>query len=251
MTGPVRLDVSPPLAVVRLGDEAGRNRISPALAKGMISALEKAAADPGVRAVVLEGLPDIFCAGGTPERMLGGFEQRVDEIWEFLRSVLTCPVPVVAAVQGHALGGGLLLALYCDIQVFSARSRYATTFAMYGLAPIGGATYIVPQMLGAALGREMLHTGRSYRGQELAVRGAGVRVADHDRVVAEAHRAALYVAQGTRTSVEHGKAHLATPVLEAATEALRREAPAHEATARTAESERRIRMLYGGGPRHG
>lgn len=250
MTGPVQLEITAPLGVVRMCDEPGRNRISPALAEGMVSALAKAASDPGVRAVVLEGLPDVFCAGGTPERMLGGFEQRVDEVWEFLRSVLTCPVPVVAAVQGHALGGGLLLALYCDIQVFSARSRYATTFATYGLAPIGGATYVVPYLFGPALGREMLHTGRTYRGAELAARGAGVRVADHDRVPAEARRAALYVAQGTRAGVEHVKAHLAAPVLAAAGGALRREAPAHEATARTAESERRIRMLYGGGPRH-
>ncbi|MER5704787.1 polyketide synthase [Micromonospora sp. NPDC002296] len=242
---PVLLEVEPPVAVVRLQDVTGRNRISGPLGDGLRAALGRAAAHPEVRAVVLEGLPDVFCAGGSADRMLGGHQQRVVEVWRFLRAVLDCPLPVVAAAQGHALGGGFLLALYCDVAVLSASSRYAANFLTFGFTPTGGATWLLPTVLGRPLGTEMLYTSRSYRGQELADRGAGVRVVAHDRVAAEARATALRIAAAPRACLEEVKAQLAEPVRHAAEAALHRETPAHEATVGTGEAAWRIRMLHG------
>ncbi|WP_256104204.1 polyketide synthase [Streptomyces sp. ODS05-4] len=244
-TEAVGYEVEGPLATVRLADAAGHNRLSDDLRTAMIGALREAAADPRVRVVVLEGLPEIFCAGGSVEQMLRPHERRIVPVWEFLRAVVDCPLPVVAAAQGHALGGGFLLALYCDVVVLSDRSRYAANFLAYGFTPVLGATHLLPAKLGAALGAEMLYTARSYRGRELADRGAGVTVTAHDKVCAEAQRTALRIAQAPRDALERLKAHLRAETLERAEAALAREIPDHEATIGSAEARRRIRTLHG------
>ncbi|MEU6263780.1 polyketide synthase [Saccharopolyspora shandongensis] len=238
-------DVVAPVATIRLADPAGRNRLSVELRAEVIAALRKAAADPAVRAVVLAGLPDIFCAGASAEQMLGTRDQRIVAMWEFLTAVIDCPVPVVAAARGHALGGGFLLALYCDVTVLSERSRYAANFLTFGFTPVLGATHLLPAKLGQALGTEMLYAGQSYRGGELAARGAGVRVAAHDEVDAEAQRLALRIAQAPREAVELLKAQLREQARAAAETALAREIPDHEATIGSAEARRRIRGLHG------
>ncbi len=241
----VVLAVDPPIATVRLNDSEGRNRFSGELLTGVIDALERAAADPAVRAVVLEGLPEVFCAGGSVQHMLGDHEHRIVPAWQFLRSVLDCPIPVVAAAQGHAIGGGLLLALYCDAAVLSERSRYAVNFLTYGFTPVLGATFLLPTVMGTALGTEMLYSGRGYCGRELAARGAGVAVAAHDKVRGDAHRLAGRIAQAPRGVLETVKRQVRLPVLDGALAALEREIPAHEKSIGSAEARDRIRLLHG------
>lgn len=245
-SGPVVSRAAAPLATIRMCDEPNRNRISPQLRSGVLAAIRQAAAAPDVRTVVLEGLPDIFCAGGSTERMLGTHQDRVVEIWELLEAIVDCPVPVVAAAGGHALGGGLLLALYADVAVFSARSRYGTNFLTYGFTPILGASYLLPAVMGRALGTEMLYTGRSYRGRELADRGAGVKVTAHDEVNAEAQRMAQQIARAPRHCLALAKSQLVRTVRDGAAAAMEREIPDHEATIATDEARRRIRTLHGG-----
>ncbi|HEY4456342.1 MAG TPA: enoyl-CoA hydratase-related protein [Pseudonocardiaceae bacterium] len=80
MTGTlVLLREEPPVAVIRLVDEAGRNRISVGLRSGLIAALRRAAANEANRAIVLAGLPEMFCAGAPAERMLGDRADRITE----------------------------------------------------------------------------------------------------------------------------------------------------------------------------
>lgn len=244
----VTLDMAAPVATVRMDDATGQNRLSPELRAGTIAALEQAGGAPDVRAVVLEGLPEIFCAGGSAAQMLGSREHRVDGVWEFLNAVLGCPVPVLAAAQGHALGGGFLLALYCDVTVLSESSRYAANFLTYGFTPALGATYLLPAKLGMALGTELLYSGRSYLGRELADRGAGVRVTADGNVVAQTQRTALRIAQAPREAVERLKAQLREQVGGQAQAAHAREIPDHQATISSAEARRRIQALYADRP---
>ncbi|MGH1554694.1 enoyl-CoA hydratase-related protein [Streptomyces sp. L7] len=169
---PVAVRLEAPLAHVSLRDAAHGNRITPAARTALPAALAEAAADPGTRVIVLSGLPEIFCSGGTREDLTADGEARTPAGWDFVRAAADCPLPVVAAVQGHAIGGGLLLALYADAVVLSDRSSYAANFLTYGFTPCLGATHVLPAVLGQALGTEMLYTGRPYRGRELLARGA-------------------------------------------------------------------------------
>lgn len=235
--------VRPPLAFVRLDDARNRNRLTEPARVGLIAALRAAAADQEVRAIVLCGRDDVFCAGAPPERMLAGHQERVVDMWELSSAVLDCPIPVVAAARGHAMGGGLLLALCADVVVLGEHSRYSAAFARFGFTPSLGASEILPTVLGRVLGAEMLYTGRGYAGRELAARGAGVEVVPADRVEPVALRAARLIAGSSRRTVELLKARLAAPFRAAVRSAHELEIPDHELTIDDEAVRARIRAL--------
>jgi polyketide biosynthesis enoyl-CoA hydratase PksI len=245
---PVQLRLAPPLAIARLQDHGSRNRMSPAMPAALTAALRTAARNSEVKVVVIEGMPDVFCAGHTIGALLGDHqERRVAEGWEFVRAAADCPLPVVAAAQGHAIGAGLLLALYADVIVFSTHSSYALNALHYGITPCYGATHLVPAKMGAALGTEMLFTGRSYRGRELAERGAGILVVPHDAVPAKAHSVALRMAQSPRRSLQLLKNQLTVTNRVAAEAAQRRETADHMMTLAEEEVRERVRLLHAEG----
>ncbi|MEV6167705.1 polyketide synthase [Streptomyces sp. NPDC051954] len=244
MTAPVQIHLEAPLAHVTLTDAAHGNRITPAARTALPAALGEAAADPGTRVIVLSGLSDVFCSGGTREDLTAEGEARTPAGWDFVRAAADCPLPVVAAAQGHAIGGGLLLALYADAVVLSDHSSYSANFVTYGFTPCLGSTHLLPATLGQALGTEMLYTGRPYRGRELAARGAAVNIVAHDKVPSRAYALARRIAQAPRTTLRLLKQELAAPARDQALAALERELAHHMATLSAPEARRRIGTLY-------
>ncbi|MFG2525388.1 polyketide synthase [Streptomyces sp. NPDC048527] len=242
----VTIRLEPPLAHVALTDAAHGNRMTPAVRKALPAALGQGAADPDIRVIVLSGLPGVFCSGGTREDLTAEGGVRTPQGWDFVRAAADCPLPVVAAVQGHAIGGGLLLALYADAVVLSDRSSYCANFLTYGFTPCLGATHLLPAVLGQALGTEMLYTGRPYRGRELAHRRAPVNIVAHDKVPSRAHALAQRIAQAPRTTLRLLKQELAAPARELALAALERELTHHKATLTDPETRHRISALYPG-----
>ncbi|MGW3135044.1 enoyl-CoA hydratase-related protein [Streptomyces sp. NPDC001139] len=237
------LDLAPPLATITLRDPEGANHASPDLSADLIGALARAAGSPDIRVVVLAGSESVFCAGLTAGMLLADDQrQRIEDGRELLRAVANCPVPVVAAAQGHAIGLGLLLALTADVTVLSERSHYAVNALTYGLTPCNGATYLLPARLGTALGTEMLYTGRPYQGRELADRGCGVLVAPHDQVAAKATAIAARMARAPRSTLEALKGQLPGAALaEAAHE---RETAGHLVSATDPAVRSQIRLLH-------
>lgn len=243
----VRLSWEGAVAVVTMDDPDGRNTFSAGLTSGLVDCVERAAADPRTRAVLVEGRPELFCAGGTQRELVnfargeGSFDTD-----DFFRVFARCPLPVVASVQGHAIGGGLVLALYADFAVFSERSVYAGNFMRYGFTPGMGATYLFPERFGRELGTEMLFSARNYRGAELRERGAPVRVVPHAEVPATARELARSVTVAPRASLELLKRELAAPLLAATEAAVAREAELHRTSFRLPEVLDRIVTDYGG-----
>lgn len=228
MTGLVETVLGGPVATLRLADAAGRNALTPGLSAELTSAIARAVAEPASRVVLLAGLPDIFCSGATRDILLADPAERLTVGYdEVIRAPLRCALPVVAAMRGHAIGGGLLLGLYADLPVLSERSVYVANFLAYGFAPCMGATWVVPSRLGAALGAEVLLGAGRHRGRELAERGAQVRVVPHDEVETLAQRLAAGVAAAPRRALEFAKAAMVAPWLQASDEAFAREIDGH------------------------
>ncbi|MEU0915391.1 polyketide synthase [Streptomyces althioticus] len=251
MTAPVaesvvRLSWEGAVAVVTMNDPGGRNTFSSALTSGLVDSVESAVADPRTRAVLVEGRPELFCAGGTRRELInfaqgnGSFDTD-----DFFRVFARCPLPVIASVQGHAIGGGLVLALYADFAVFSERSLYAANFMRYGFTPGMGATHLFPTRFGRELGTEMLFSARNYRGAELRERGAPVRVVRHADVPAAARELARSVSGAPRASLELLKRELAAPLLAETRAAVAREAALHRTSFRLPEVLERIVADYG------
>lgn len=218
----VEVSETGPVTVVRMVDHLERNALSPDFAQGVAERLLAAGDRPEVKVVVLAGLPDMFCRGATDtmvSEVLGGRLTPVSAD-QLVRAPARCAVPVVAAMRGHAFGGGLLLGLYADVVVLSERSVYSTPFLQHGFTPVEGATFAMRTRLGDLLGTEMMLTARPYQGGELRRRSAPVHVVEHDRVEPVAMEIASTVAGAPRPVLELLKRHLAAPMLDASGQAM-------------------------------
>jgi polyketide biosynthesis enoyl-CoA hydratase PksI len=246
VTSPVQTSVGGPVALVRLADDAGRNVFTPTLGAAFHDALDEAVRHPASRVVLLAGLPDIFCSGGSRADLLGGPGSVPTTAYEELvRAPLRCPLPVVAAVRGHAIGGGLLLGLYADMPILSERSVYSANFLDYGFAPCNGATWVLPHRLGPVLGTEVLLGGGRHRGAELRERGVPLHVVSHDEVEPCAESLASRIAAAPRRALEHAKAALTAEWWAASSRAIEREVPGHLETLRLPQVQQRVASGYG------
>ncbi|MCI4330623.1 MAG: enoyl-CoA hydratase-related protein [Thermoplasmata archaeon] len=145
------------------------------------AALQSAALDPSVRAVVLTGSGKAFCAGGDVASMEEHrsrdalprlFHELTGEQERSVREIMTMAKPVVAVLPGVAAGGGLSLALACDWRIATQGAVLVPAFPALGAVPDGGLTYLLPHYLGIGLSQELLFTNArvpAERGRELGL----------------------------------------------------------------------------------
>ena len=234
------------IAVVELADREHSNLFSPALVRGLVEAFAALAADTALRAVVVHGYGSVFCPGGTRDELLGIFEGRVkfDDL-PLYRLFLDCPVPVLAAMQGHALGGGLAMGLFADVVLLAEELLYSANFMKYGFTPGMGATLVIPARFGGLLATEMMFTAASYHGGELARRGVGCRVLKRAEVIPAALRLARDIADKPVVSVRMLKAHLAAPLRDALPGTVAAELAMHRTTFAQPVVRERIETMFG------
>ena len=234
------------IGVVSMEDRANRNTFSRPFVTGLLGVFAEIAADPDLKAIVIHGYDNYFCCGGTKEELLSiteGNLQFTDS--KFFDLLVQCPLPVIAAMQGHALGGGLAFGCFADMLVLSEQALYSANFMRYGFTPGMGATYIIPRKFGESLGAEMLFTALSYHGGEVRDRGAGVRVLPRDQVIDGAISLARELADKPRIALLELKQHLAAPVRQALPGVVARELAMHSVTFAQPEVRRRIETLFG------
>lgn len=164
------------VVVVAMEDRATRNSLTAELGDEMEAAFAAIAARPEARVVVLHGYDSYFSCGGTRDQLIAIAERRMKYTdITFFDLCRRCDLPVVAALQGHAIGGGLALGLHADFQVLGEECLYTANFMAYGFTPGMGSTYTLPRRFGEHLAWEMLFTGANYRGAELRARRARAR----------------------------------------------------------------------------
>ncbi|WGL54022.1 enoyl-CoA hydratase [Nocardioides sp. BP30] len=152
----VRLDrPAPGVAVLTLDRPAKYNALTPGLLAALGGQLRDLAEDPEVRAIVLTGAGAAFCAGLDLDALGGGADFGPDDIAPLIGS----PHPIIAAINGVAVTGGLELALACDFRIASTNARFADTHARVGVIPGWGLTARLPQAVGQAWARRMSFTG--------------------------------------------------------------------------------------------
>ena len=139
-------------------------------------ALDRVSHDPFVRCLVITGSGNTFCGGadfksGVLDRGDRPMDQRLLEVYRPFLNVGKLEIPVVAAMNGHAVGGGLGLALMCDVRVANAHARYGANFATLGLHSGMAISYVLPHLIGIARANELLLTGKIITGAEAARMG--------------------------------------------------------------------------------
>jgi len=252
MNRSVTLTHDGPIAVVALEDRAGKNTFSRAFVDELEAAFAAIAASPESKVVVVHGYDNYFCCGGGKDELLGLFANVRDEARGtslddllFFDLFLRCEIPVIAAMQGHAIGGGLSLGCFADVVLMAEECIYNAVFMKYGFTPGMGATCIVPHRMGASLGAEMLFTARNYYGLELKSRGAQVRVVKRAEVIPQALEIARELADKPALSLRLLKATLARGLREALPAAIAREQDMHRRSFAQPEVRDRIERLFG------
>ncbi len=193
------------VAVVTL-DRPKMNVLSVAFLGQLRGVVAELAADPP-GAVVLWGGPRLFAAGadvgeftdpGTPRRVADAFH-------DVTLALEALPRVTIAAITGYALGGGLELALACDLRVVSEDARVGQPEILLGIIPGGGATQRLARLVGVSRAKDLVYTGR-HLGAEDALRiGLADRVVPRDRVLDEAVALAAGMAAGPLVALEAAK----------------------------------------------
>ena len=167
------------LLTLQLNRPDKKNALTRAMYTQLAEALEQADADPGVTAVLIQGSADCFTAGND----IGDFlEQPPSDLdsppFHFMKSLLNCRKPVIAAVAGAAVGIGTTLLLHCDLVYVSRDARLRMPFVNLGLCPEFGSSLILPRLLGHAKAAELLLLGEGFSGEQAAVWGIATEALD-------------------------------------------------------------------------
>ncbi|WKB56130.1 SDR family NAD(P)-dependent oxidoreductase [Eleftheria terrae] len=248
----VRLqEVEPGIVQVTMEDRAHKNTFSPDLIAGLTEAFDAIARNDTCKVVVLTGYDTYFCCGGTKESLLDIQSGRVSFTDTPVFSIpLACPVPVIAAMQGHAIGAGWALAMFSDFVVFSRQGSYESNYMKYGFTPGAGATLIFPEKLGAGLAHEILFTARQFTGAELEQRRIPFPVVHRDEVLPHALALARTLCQSPRVALMALKEHVARPVRDQLQQACEQEVAMHRKTFVDSQDVlERVGALYAGGSR--
>ena len=170
------LDVADGVALLTVNRPEKRNALSRALRGELVQRLDELAKSDEVRAVVLTGAGPVFCAGfDRSEFAEGGMEEVFADATEYHRRVFTFVKPLIAAVNGPALGGGCDLAAMCDLRIAAATALFGQPQVKFG-AP--AAYDLMRVVIGTGVAREMCLTGRTYDAEE------ALRIGLVNRVVA-------------------------------------------------------------------
>ncbi|MGA3247204.1 MAG: enoyl-CoA hydratase [Paraburkholderia sp.] len=170
--------------VLTLSNPGTRNALHPDMYAAGIEALDSAERDPSVRAIVLTGADQFFCAGGNLNRLLENRAkdpsvqaQSIDMLGEWIGALRSSSKPVIAAVEGAAAGAGFSLALACDLLVAADDAKFVISYARVGLTPDGGGSWFLAQALPRQLATEVLLEGKPIGARRLSELGVVNRLA--------------------------------------------------------------------------
>lgn len=185
------------------------NALSTGVLAGLRSAIEAVDADPSVRAVVIVGDGTYFSAGADLKELATlGLERGPDVVAQgqaVFGAVEACRSPVIAAINGLALGGGLELALACDLRIAGDAAKLGAPEVTYGLMPAYGGTQRLPRLVGPAKAREMIFTGNLIAAAEAARIGLVNRTVPSGQELRAARDLAHTIAQKAPKAVAGAK----------------------------------------------
>ena len=219
----------------------------------LLAACAKVAADTTVRAVILTGAGPVFSSGGNLKDMQKYFTRRpsadvvIEEyrngIQRLPKALLGLDVPMIAAVNGAAIGAGLDIACMCDVRVASRTAVFAESFIKVGLIPGDGGAWLLPRVVGFSKASEMALTGDRLNAEEALACGLVSRVVEPDHLMEEARRIAARIAANPPVVLRLTK-RLLREAQKGSLEASLELAAGYQATAhQTAEHEEAVRAF--------
>jgi enoyl-CoA hydratase/carnithine racemase len=235
--------------LVTLDRPESRNALNSRMGLDLLDLWTRLTAEPGqFRSVVLTGSGDrAFCAGGDFKERDGMSDadwRSQHEIFERAFMAMTdCPVPIIAAANGHAYGGGLELILAADFAYGASTARFALTEVTIGIMPGAGGTQNLPRAVGERRAKELILTGRAFSAEEALDWGVLNRVCAPDELLPAAMDTAAAIAANAPLSTRQAKSAIATGMQMDLRSAMRFEIEAYNRLVPTADRREGIRAF--------
>lgn len=213
---PILTDVRDRVATLTLNRPGKLNALSGDLLSQSITTLKEWGRDPDIGAIVVTGSGRAFCAGGDVSNMAQAgddltLEQKVDRLrnmQDLSWLLYNLPKVTIAAVNGHAVGAGLGIALACDLRMASATAKFATAYAKVGFGGDFGTTWLLARYAGAPKAKELFFLGDNVDAAEAHRIGIVNRVFEAEKLMGEVMAMAAKIASGPLTSYRYMKANV-------------------------------------------
>ena len=224
------------------------NALNTGLLEALWAEVEAACVKGGVRALILAGSDKAFSAGADLKERVGmtpeqtrGFLRKIRGIMDLVERV---PFPTLAAIEGVAFGGGLELALSCDVRVLGKNARAGLTEVSLGIIPGAGGTQRLPRLIGAARAKELIFTARRLNADEAHAWGLCTHVVEAGGALGKCEAIAAEIAKNAPIAVEAAKAAIDGGIGAGISEGLLLEQRAYEITL-TTEDRREALKAFG------
>ncbi len=197
------------IATVTINEPKTLNALNSKLLDELGAAFDTLAADKDVRAIILTGVDRAFVAGANIQEM-SGLNYEEAKVFgakgaSVFRKIETCPQPVIAAVNGFALGGGSELALACDIRIASEKAKFGQPEVGLGITPGFSGTQRLPRIVGQAKAKELIYTAKVISAAEALEIGLVNQVVAPESLMEEAQALATTIAKQAPIAVQKSK----------------------------------------------
>jgi enoyl-CoA hydratase/carnithine racemase len=252
MSSSLQLERRDGVAILTLSNPEKRNAMTPELTEEFPRAIAEIRADAQVRVLVLTNTGSVFCAGGdlrTLERQLDWTPEEnrrfMSDFYRAYLSILQVEVPTIAALNGHAIGAGLSVALACDLRFASDAARLGFTYLNLGLHPGMGTTHLLPGVVGYANAADLIFTGRLVEAAEGLQMGLVSRVFSSERLLEATLEVAREIASKSTSGVRMAKRALVQQKLTGLEAGLDYEATAQMSSFASPEMREAVARLRG------
>ncbi len=215
-----------------------KNAFTFAMYQDVADALHEARGAKAVRAIVIQGSSGVFSAGNDLNDFLENPPKSADSpVFGMLLALANCEKPVIAAVQGPAIGIGTTMLLHCDFVFAAEGCRFQLPFVNLGLTPEGASTFLLPRLAGDRLARELLMLGEPFSAEKALRAGIVSEVMNADDVIEHAQRVARTLAHKPENCLAKTKLLLREATARRVEEALQREGEVFMECLRSAEAQ--------------
>lgn len=156
------------IANLQMQDAKNKNGFTAPFVEDLVHYLHLLKFNEDYKVLLITGLPDVFCSGADLDTLVKLCKKEIKPVDIVLsKMLLDIPVPVISAMEGHAIGGGLALGVCADIAILAEESRYGCSFMNMGFTPGMGVTKLMEHYMSPAVAQEMQYTGNFYLGKSL------------------------------------------------------------------------------------
>jgi len=203
---PVLTESTDTIMQIRLNRPDNRNSMNGEMMPAFREAVQAAQSRPQLRCLIITGSGKSFCAGADFRSALPDADQPLPSealmaLYQPFLALQEIQIPIIGALNGHAIGGGLGLALMCDLRIANRTSKYGANFARLGLHSGMAISYLLPRLVGLPLAAELLFTGRLIDGEEMRRIGLANAAEDEARVLPKAWELAEEIAAGAPLAI--------------------------------------------------